>query len=56
MKVGLPALLLSVILLVFFYFKIDVVRSKDTIDIHLHDTYVVLSDTSVLCLYSFLLV
>ena len=47
MKGAIIALIVGFILLIISYVRIDIYRSKGTIDVHLHDTYFVLSYTSV---------
>jgi len=47
MKGALIALFIGIVLLVLLYFKMDIFRGKGTIDIHLHDTYFILSYTTV---------
>ena len=48
MKGAWTALFIGVALLTLLYLKIDIYRSKGTIDIHLHDTYFVFSYASVM--------
>ena len=47
MKGALIGLLISIILLFSLSFKMSTHRTKPTIDIHFHDTYFILSYTSV---------
>lgn len=47
MKGALIALFIGLALLVLLCFRMDIYRSKGTIDIHLHNTYFVLSHASV---------
>lgn len=48
MKGALIALFIGLALLVLLYFRTTIYSSKGTIDIHLHDTYFVLSNASVI--------
>ena len=48
MKGALIGFFIGLTLLIFFYFKTDIYKSKGTIDIHFHDTYFVLNYLSVI--------
>ncbi len=48
MKAALISLFFGFVLLVLLFLKMDVYKSKGTIDVHLHDTYFVLSYASVM--------
>lgn len=48
MKGALIGLFIALALLVLLYFRMNVYSSKGTIDVHVHDTYFVLSYASVI--------
>jgi hypothetical protein len=47
MKGALIALIIGIVLLVLLYFRVEMRSSRGTVDVHLHDTYFVLSYASV---------